>query len=111
MIDIIFSEQQVERTYDDSVETEDFAFYGYSYGDPQGIASASAKSSPNASFKTPLGRLPINGHRRELVWKSQDENNSSLEDIFIEFKAFLDSFPPSSEPALHRPSEKKYISR
>ena len=44
----------------------------------------------------------MDGHRRELVWKPQDEKNSSLKDISFEFKAFFDRLPPSSEPALHR---------
>lgn len=91
------SEQQVERTYNDTMETED-----YGHEDLQGTASTSVVSSTNVSSKKLLGKLPIDGHRRELVWKSQNEKNSSLQDICLEFKAFLDSLTPSSEPALHR---------
>ena len=106
MFDGNVPEQQVRRTYADTLETENFTFFGYGdEGDEglQGIASTSesATLSRNLSSKK-LGKLPIDGHRRELVWKSQDEKNSSLEDIYSEFKAFLDSLPPSSEPALHR---------
>jgi len=94
-IDMNLLEQQGERTYDDT--------FDYSYEDIwQETTPSPAISSTNISFKKPLGSLPINGHRRELVWKSQDEKNSSLEDISFEFRAFLDSFPSSSEPALHR---------
>lgn len=91
------SEQQVERTYNDIMETE-----CYSHEDSQGTASASVVSSTNVSSNKIVGKLPIDGHRRELVWKSQNEKNSSLQDICFEFKAFLDTLPPSSEPALQR---------
>jgi len=104
IINVKFPEQQVRRTYADTLETENFqgTFFDYGVGGLQGIASTSATLSRNVTSKKPLGRLPIDGHRRELVWKSQDEKNSSLEDIYFEFKAFLESLPPSSETALHR---------
>ena len=70
--------------------------------DLQGIASTSAILSTNKSSGKPLERLPIEGHRRELVWKSENETNSSLEDICHEFKTFLAGLSPSSEPTLHR---------
>lgn len=90
-----YERQQVERTYD-TLEIEEFPSPSYSYEDPPGVPST------NASFKNPLGRPRIDGHRRELVWKSEDEKNSSLEDISLEFKAFLvDTLPLSSEPMLH----------
>jgi hypothetical protein len=100
--DIKISVQKVERTYDDTMETENFAFFDHSYDDPQGIAPTSTISSTNVPFTKPPGRLAVDGHRRELVWKSHDEKNSSLKDIGFEFKTFVDSLPPSSEPALHR---------
>jgi hypothetical protein len=101
-IDEYLPEQQVRRTYADTLETEGFTFFGYGDEGLQGIASISATSSRNLFSKNLLGRIPIYGHRRELVWKFQDEKNSSLEDIYFEFKAYLDSLPPSSEPVLHR---------
>ena len=101
-IDENLPEQQVQRTYADTLETENFTFFGYGDEGLQEIASTSATSSRNVSTKKRHGRLPIDGHRRELVWKPQDEKKSSLEDIYFDFKAFLDSLPPSSEPALHR---------
>jgi hypothetical protein len=94
--DINLPVQQVERAYNDTLETEDFnSFFGYDGS--QDIASTSVISSTNVSLKKPL-----NGHRRELVWKSQDEKNASLKDICFEFKAFLDSLSPSSDPTLRR---------
>jgi len=72
-----YEKQQVRRTYADTLETDDFTLFGY-------------------------GEEDIDGHRRELVWKPQDEVYLSLEGIYFEFKAFLDNLPPSSKPALHR---------
>lgn len=100
-IDENLLEQQVRRTYVDTLETEDFAFFGYGEEDFPRIASTLATLSRDVSSKKP-GRLPVDGHRRELVWKSQDEKYSSLAGIYFEFKAFLDSLIPSSEPVLHR---------
>lgn len=102
MIDENLLEQQVRRIYADTLETEDFIFFSYGEEDLQGISSTSATSSRNISSKK-LGTLPTtDGHRRELVWKPQDEKYLSLEEIYFEFKTFLDSLSPSSEPALHR---------
>ena len=100
-IDENILEKQIQRTYADTLETEDFTFFGYGEEDLQGISSTSAVSSRKISSEKP-GRLPIDGHRRELVWKSQDAKHLSLEDIYFKFKAFLDSLPASYEPALHR---------
>ena len=44
-------EQQVQRTYADTLETEDFTFFGYGEDDLQEIASTSATSSRNVSLK------------------------------------------------------------
>ena len=69
-IDINPSGQQVQRTY--HVTEEAFGF---------STDSTSPISLTNISSKKPLGKLPINGHRRELVWKFDNKKNSSLEDI------------------------------
>ena len=71
-----FPEDQVPRTYADTLETENFTFFGY---------GGSTGYNFNLSYivkerKKLVGRLPIDGHRRKLVLKSQDEKNSSLVD-------------------------------
>ncbi|KAF8802228.1 hypothetical protein BYT27DRAFT_7112916, partial [Phlegmacium glaucopus] len=99
-----YARRQVDRTYDDTLETEEaFAFSEDRDEDLHGIASTSAFSSMDVSSKKSLGKLPIGGHRRELVWKHEYEEESSLEQICLGFKAFLnDLTAASSEPALHR---------
>ena len=61
-----------------------------------------AASSIQASSKISHNKTPSNGHRRELVWKSESAHNFSLEDIFHEFKTFLNDLTASSGPELHR---------
>ncbi|KAF8798373.1 hypothetical protein BYT27DRAFT_6903061 [Phlegmacium glaucopus] len=94
---------QVDGTYDDILETEEaFAFSEDGDEDLHGTALTSTISSMNVSSKNPLGKLPIGGHRRELVWKPENEKKTSVGDICSEFKSFLNDLPASSEPALHR---------
>ena len=90
------SEQQVGRTLAEYFETVDVTVFGYDEEGLQGIASTSTTSLRNAS-------LEIHGsHRRELVVKLQDEKFSTLEGIYLEFKAFLNNLLPSPESAPHR---------
>ena len=99
-ININLSGQQVERTYDDALETEDaFVFSDDRYKDINGTSS----TSTNSSSKKNIGKSPLDGHRRELVWKSEINKRYSLECIYTEFKDFLDSIAASSELRLdHR---------
>jgi len=88
------SEQQVQPTYADTLETLDFTIFGYDEEGLQGIASTFTTSPRNVSSEKP-GRC----HQRELA---QNEKFSSLEGIYFEFKTFLDNLLPSFESALYR---------
>ncbi|KAF8798370.1 hypothetical protein BYT27DRAFT_7203460 [Phlegmacium glaucopus] len=91
---------QVDRTYDDILETEEAL--AFSDDRDEDVHRTTSTSSINVSSKKALGKLPIGGHRRELVWKPENEENSSLGDICLEFKSFLDNLPASSKLTLRR---------
>ena len=54
------------------------------------------------SIQRPRKRPASNGHRRELVWKSENAQFFSLKNISHVFKTFLDDLPTSSGSELYR---------
>ena len=67
----------------------------------QTILDSDAPSMQTSGKSSPR-KLPSNGHRRELVWKPESAQKSSLKDILHEFKTFLDGLSTSSGLELYR---------
>jgi len=114
MLKIIINLQgeQIKRAYPDIFENEESFFDNCvedmiddsgseSGADVSDSTSPLASSSKKASLENAPKRPPVNGHRRELVWKPENAQNLSLEDILREFQNYVHGLGSSSEPALH----------